>query len=222
MKRSIALIFVLLGLFASAQRSADTDDAETPAPLISFGANCRIIDRIPYEVFVRKIIPNATFGYQLKFAIGAYRPWSPYVSSSSTPGSLAIDYTAIAAVVKPGITLLNRVTPQAITLLTVSLNLAYTIQTLELTFTDPIYQAVRTRYVQNAIYPGAEVDITKVVRTGKNFFISGSFALGISRPQIDVFDKVIHDLSSQIQYAPGQGFGRGLYANMMVGVGFTL
>ena len=216
MKAELFMYALLISCFANAQET----EPESNKAFISVGINIRLIDDIPYEIYYRNIVPDQAIGFQLKGAIGKYNPFVTDVYSPNvTQGSLQVDYSILAGIIKPGITFINRVNKRGVFYLAASLNIAYTIQTLNLNFDDPVYGKVIRQYKGNEVYTGIEIEATRTLRIGKHFNLNLSVASGYAMPHQPVFDQIIQGLNTGTTYTPGQGFGT-VYINFLAGVGY--
>jgi hypothetical protein len=219
MRKAVVFIFTLILVFNSYAQQQVSENTKYK----SIDVNLRLIDKIPYEICFKNIDSDKHFGFQFKFSMGNFQPSYTSVNTQSNyqQGGLSIDYSAFAFVFKPGVTFVNLVNKNSVSFLGASLNLAYTIHSLDMNFTDPIYGKVSKKYQDYVIYPGAEFECAKIYRLGKRMSMNLSIVTGYALPHQPVLDYIIQGMNSGTNsYTPGQGFGT-VYINFLAGMGCT-
>jgi hypothetical protein len=223
MKKIVALFYFSF-LFSGWVYAQETEDAQ-PGIIRQVGINTRFPDLIPYEAYYRRYDPSDIFGFQLKGTYGSYFQASNMQMNNVRQGAMTYSYVTKAMVVKPGIILFKRINNQehvtTFSFIAVSGNIAYTLNNLVFDFNDPVYGRVKREYDRSALYRGVELEFTNSI-LWRTFFINGSVVTGAKESQINIFNDIVPGLNNATTYTPGQGYGKLLYIQFLLGVGIRL
>ena len=215
-------ILILCLFFVGAYSYAQENELSIKNVFRSINISECVFDYLPYQLSYRSIDPNNVLGFQLKVTGGKYQPVYTGVNSSNIfqQGGLTVNYLSVAGVIKPGITLINKVNKIGVFYLAASLSLAYSFQTLDMIFQDPIYGKVTSTFQKNVVYSGLEIEGVKIFRLGKHINVNTSLSTGYAMPHQPVFDNIINNLSSNTTYTPGLGFGK-VFISVLIGAGYN-